>query len=183
MPGYKEARTYPFTPDLRSARRLAGRGNRIAVMYTCNDAQCLQIARVVKADLKAIGISVRIKAISGNEYFQRVFAKDAPYDVAIMGWIADGLDPSDFLDLLQGNLLPRLDDPLYRHKLAAAERLSGPRRYLAFEALDSELIRKAAPWVAYGKAADHDFFSSRIGCQIYQPIEGIDLAALCIRKP
>ena len=28
----------------------------------------------------------------------------------------------------------------------------------------------------------HDFFSARMGCQVYQPVYGMDLAALCIRK-
>jgi hypothetical protein len=27
----------------------------------------------------------------------------------------------------------------------------------------------------------YDFFSARIGCQLYQPVYGIDLAALCVR--
>jgi hypothetical protein len=26
-----------------------------------------------------------------------------------------------------------------------------------------------------------DFFSKRIGCQVYQPVYGMDLAALCIK--
>jgi hypothetical protein len=28
----------------------------------------------------------------------------------------------------------------------------------------------------------HDFFSARMGCQIYNPVYGMDLAALCIRR-
>ena len=29
--------------------------------------------------------------------------------------------------------------------------------------------------------ASRDFFSARIGCQLYQPLLGLDLAALCVR--
>jgi hypothetical protein len=29
--------------------------------------------------------------------------------------------------------------------------------------------------------ASRDFFSARIGCQVYQPVYGMDLAALCLR--
>ena len=28
-----------------------------------------------------------------------------------------------------------------------------------------------------------DLFSARMGCQIYQPQYGMDLAALCVRRP
>jgi hypothetical protein len=34
---------------------------------------------------------------------------------------------------------------------------------------------------AIGVWLDRALLSARIGCQIYQPISGIDLAALCIR--
>jgi hypothetical protein len=27
-----------------------------------------------------------------------------------------------------------------------------------------------------------DLFSARIGCQTYQPLYGVDLAALCVRR-
>jgi hypothetical protein len=29
---------------------------------------------------------------------------------------------------------------------------------------------------------NRDFFSARMGCESYQPVYGIDLAALCIRR-
>jgi hypothetical protein len=29
---------------------------------------------------------------------------------------------------------------------------------------------------------NRDLFSARIGCQIHQPLYGIDLAALCIKR-
>jgi hypothetical protein len=43
------------------------------------------------------------------------------------------------------------------------------------------MARAAAPWVAFGNEAMHDFFSERIGCQTYHPLYGMDLAALCVR--
>jgi hypothetical protein len=35
--------------------------------------------------------------------------------------------------------------------------------------------------LAFANETARDFFSARVGCQIYQPVYGIDLAALCIR--
>jgi hypothetical protein len=38
-----------------------------------------------------------------------------------------------------------------------------------------------APAAAFATNASRDFFSARMGCQVYQPVYGIDLGALCIR--
>jgi hypothetical protein len=35
---------------------------------------------------------------------------------------------------------------------------------------------------AIGVWLNRDLFSARIGCQIYQPVYGIDLAALCLNE-
>ena len=59
MPGFKDARVYPFTPDLATARRLArGRGG-TAVLYTCNQSPCDRLAQTIKKNLAAIGIEVQ----------------------------------------------------------------------------------------------------------------------------
>jgi hypothetical protein len=36
--------------------------------------------------------------------------------------------------------------------------------------------------IAFGIALNRDLFSARIACQTYQPIYGMDLAALCIKR-
>jgi YVTN family beta-propeller protein len=186
MPGFKPVRIYPLRPDLSKARRLAGGKPRTAVLYTFNDSYGAQFGQIVKAELRAIGIHVRIKQFSAQALFARVgsgASGNEPYDLGFFGWIGDYLDPSDFLNaLLEGKVLPSFDDPVYKRKLAEAAALSGARRYLAYQELDSDLVRNAAPWVAFGNEVDHEFFSARMGCQIYQPIYKIDLAALCIRK-
>ena len=38
------------------------------------------------------------------------------------------------------------------------------------------------PWINFANVISQDFFSARIGCQLYQPIVGMDLGALCIRR-
>jgi hypothetical protein len=75
---------------------------------------------------------------------------------------------------------PTFNDAGYQRRLAAAARLTGPRRYLTYGKLDIALARNAAPLIAFGNASSADFFSARIGCQTYGPF-GIDLAALCTK--
>jgi len=43
------------------------------------------------------------------------------------------------------------------------------------------VARDDAPEIATGNFVDRDFFSARMGCQVYQPVYGMDLAAFCIR--
>ena len=82
-----------------------------------------------------------------------------------------------------GTVLPTFDDPEFARRLTEAARATGARRYLVYRKLDADLVRNGAPLVAFGNEVDHDFFSARMGCQIYNPAAGgIDLAALCIRK-
>lgn len=191
MPGFHDAHIYPFTPDLAKARRLAhGRGGH-AVLYTCSGPKCQQLSQVVQANLRAIGIDVEIKSFSLDQLFHRIGRKGEPFDIATVGWFADYQDPANFLNVLfDGSLLSAtnnnnvsyFDDPSYNRKLAAAARLSGARRYLAYGALDVDLARNAAPAVALTNGSEQDFFSARMGCQIFQPIYGIDLAALCLRR-
>jgi len=60
MPGFKNARVYPFTPDVARATRLAGKRRRIAVLYTCNQSPCDQLAQTITTNLAAIGVDVQV---------------------------------------------------------------------------------------------------------------------------
>jgi peptide/nickel transport system substrate-binding protein len=192
VPGYRDARIYPLDgPDLARARRLAGPGRRHATLITCNVAACMQQAQIVRANLAKIGIDVHIEELSFAQQFKRERRADANWDIGFLGWIADYLDPAQFLNPLlrtatrpsqEVNNYPHFDDPVYNRRLDAAARLSGTARYDAYATLDADLAGKAAPMIAFGVALNRDLFSARIGCQIYQPIYGMDLAALCIKR-
>ena len=183
MPGFRDVRAYPLTPDVDTAKRLAGQKHRAAVLYTCNRPPCDQQAQIVKANLATIGIAVEVKAFPDSALFTRLTRPGEPYDLAFVPWGANYADPDDFLGnaLLGRSYVPSFVDPAYSRKVAAAERLSGPRRYLAFGKLDADLVRNAAPWAAYLNLLFNDFFSARMGCQVFQPVYDMDLAALCIK--
>jgi YVTN family beta-propeller protein len=184
MPGFHDVRIYPSSPDLVAARKLAGRRRRRAVLYSCTEPPCAQQAQVLKNSLAQIGVDVEVRTFSLNRLTARLGRPHEPFDLAIITWFADYPDPDDFLDtlLLKGaSLEPPFRDPRYVPRLEAAAKLAGPRRYLAYGRLDAEIARDAAPWAAYANGISYDFFSARVGCQIYQPVYGMDLAALCLR--
>lgn len=187
MPGFRDADAYPLGgPDVARARSLAGAHRRHAVMYTCNTRPCENVAAIVKANLRAIGITVDIRRFPYPLIFDRELAPGARYDIGWFGWIANYADPSQFIDAsVPGFALdfPGADAQRYRRRIATAARLSGGPRLRAYGRLDVDLATHVAPVVAFADQTARDFFSSRIGCQTYQPFYGMDLAALCVRRP
>jgi YVTN family beta-propeller protein len=185
FPGFKDVKIYPLGGDLREAKRLAGRRRRTAVMYTCDFSPCPQEAQLVKRTLAALGITVEVRTFPISTVFKREFTKGEPFDIGLVTWREDYADPYDFLNLMfDGSLgvnVAQFDKPSWNHRLEAAARLFGKQRYRAYARLDADLVRQAAPWVAFENETNFDFFSARIGCQTYQPIYGMDIAALCKR--
>jgi YVTN family beta-propeller protein len=183
MPGFKDVDIYPFSPDVSAARRLAGAQRRTAILYTHGCSACPQFAQIVKQNLGAIGIDVVVKTPS--DMTVRMARPGEPFDLAgPLSWGAGYPDPSELLGLPGTGVLgylPFFDDPSYKRKVTAASRLSGPRRYLAYGALDVDTVRNAAPVFSLGNRLSIGFFSARMGCQVYNPAFGIDLAALCIK--
>ena len=185
MPGFRDAHIYPMTPDVVRARTLVRKAHAsglTAVLYTCDAYPCPQQAQIVKTDLARIGLRVQIRKLPSETLFVQQATPGAPFDLAWDGQLPDYPDPQSMLSeiLEDGSVDPTFDDPVWRRKLAAAARLSGPERYLAYGKLDLDLARNAAPLAAFGNQTNSDFFSARIGCQT-EGIYGIDLAALCLR--
>ena len=183
IPGTTDAHSYPLTPDLDKARALTHGRSRTAVLYTCNYPTCQQQAQIIRNDLAPIGIHLNVKTFPWFALFDRVGRAGEPFDLATVGWTADYPDPSAILNPLLSEgppSFPTLDDPTYQRRLAATERLTGPRRYLAYSRLALDLARDAAPLVVFSNPGRSDFFSGRIGCQTYG-LYGLDLAALCLR--
>jgi ABC-type oligopeptide transport system substrate-binding subunit len=144
---------------------------------------------VIRSNLSSIGLDVDIRAFPIDELFEKAGTKGAPFDILDSHWNADYADPSDFLNVLldqrigpRGNLNGSyFTDARLARKLERVDQLSGDARYRAYATLSVELARDAAPWVAYATGTSRDFFSARMGCQIFQPVYGVDLAALCTR--
>jgi YVTN family beta-propeller protein len=191
VPGFRNTHVYPLTADLARARRLArGHGGR-GVLYACDRPRCREVAQLIRAELAPIGIDVEVKAMSGYELFNRTGIRGEPFDMALDVWYPVYPDPADVLNyLFDGRSIRAVansnhsyfDDPAYNRKLAAAARLTGPQRYSVYHALESDLLRNAAPSAPLLNWSEADFFSARIGCITFQPIYQIDLAALCLKR-
>lgn len=176
---------HPPMPDLVKARALAQGHGRTAVLYTCNTTTCEQQAQILTNELAAIGLRLDVKPFPLGTLIARVATPGERFDLAYAVWIADYPDPGSMLTGMLDNpsTYPTFNDPYYQRRLMAAGRLSGAERYLADRKLAVELARDGAPLIPYGNATNHEFFSARIGCQTYSFYAGVQLAALCIRRP
>ena len=184
MPGYRDAHVYPLVPDLTSARRLAGSGHHDAELYCVLEGGSPRAAQIIKNNLAAIGIDVHVHCMPGDEMYTRLFRPNEPWDIAIVGYGADYNDPGEFINGIATDdefNFTHYHDPRLSQRIRAASRLSGIRRAQAYARIDLALTRDIVPWINFANQIQQDFFSARIGCQLYQPVEGIDLAALCIR--
>jgi peptide/nickel transport system substrate-binding protein len=190
VPGSPAGHVYPLRPNVAKARALAGRDRRRAVLYTCAEPPCPQEAQILATNLKQIGIDLEIHELPLEVLYSEIFSPQRRYDIVRLRWLGY-FDPYDFLNALFAGPetrpidsvnASRFDSRTWNRQLVAAARLSPPRRYVRFAQLDRMLTREAAPAVVYASYVGDAFFSARIGCQLYQPVYGIDLGRLCIRK-
>jgi ABC-type transport system substrate-binding protein/class 3 adenylate cyclase/streptogramin lyase len=185
--GATDSHLYPVNgPNLRRAKRLAGRVHATAILYTPNVPPWLQEAQIIRRDLKPLGIDVQVKEFPIGDFFTRLGRRGEPFDLAVSGYALPP-DPVQILATFEGSTigptnLSYFDDPAFNRKLKAVAKLSGAKRYRAAGRHAHPLARDGAPAAAIAWNTSRDFFSSRIGCQVYQPVSGMDLAALCLRR-
>jgi YVTN family beta-propeller protein len=183
-PGFRDRHVYPLVPDLATARGLAASGRHDAELYCALDGGSRRAAQIIKNNLAAIGIDVHVHCMPGDEFYTRLFRPDEPWDMDIEGYGANYNDPGEFLNRIATDNdfnFTHYHDPRLSRRIRAASRLSGPARAQAYAKLDLTLTRDTVPWINFANAVTQDFFSARIGCQLFQPVWGMDLGALCIR--
>jgi ABC-type oligopeptide transport system substrate-binding subunit len=190
--GYKPVNAYPTgTPDFNKAKSLIGSlaGQTITLYTSTNPITSLR-AQIIQADMQHIGVNVDVKAFSRSVQIQKEGTKGEPFDMTQEGWIADYADPYDFINILlsgdsihdsNNNNVAYFNDPGFNAKMLSASKLFGAARTAAYAQLDSDITTKAAPWAATHNFLERDFYSARIGGQVYQPTYGMDLGALYIR--
>jgi peptide/nickel transport system substrate-binding protein len=197
MPGFQSYQLYPLGgPDLAAAQALATASGKVpatAVLYAPDRPPAHLLAQIVKDNLAAIGIDVQPQFFPPPlEFFGRLATPGEPWDLALAGWSADYADPWDFIDvLLNGKNRPgaggsdnnygSFNDATFNQRMDDASALQPPARYSAYAALDHDLMADAAPWGPWGNINSRDFFSARVGGQAFNPLFGMDLAALRLR--
>ena len=198
VPGYEDIDVYPAHPDLERARDLAGWHpgdplRPITVYYRSSSAVNLAQYDIVRQNLEAIGFQVTGVGWAGGEIYHRMGIRGEPFDLGVStGWCSDYSDPWDWMFLYDGTTIhdgegnlnySYFNDPVFNERMHAAAELTGDERYDAFRDIEhtsSATRRRRRPCGSYN---DADFFSQRIGCQLYEasPYSGANLINLCLR--
>jgi peptide/nickel transport system substrate-binding protein len=187
--------TSPSSSDISKAKSLikqSGVKTPIkAVLYTCNTDPCPARTQVMQQNLKAIGIDVQIDQFARATQFTKEGTKGEPFDIADEGWVADYPDPYDWVNvLLNGEHIPSTNGSNYSYfnnaafnsRMDAAAKLTGNQRYQTYGKLATDIQQQQAPWAAWDVDNNIDFFSARMGCTVYQPVYGMALNTMCIKK-
>ena len=197
MPGYEDINVYPDHPDLARARDLAGWHpgdplRPITVYYRSgspvNEAQY----QVVRQNLMDIGFDVTGVGWAGGEIYHRMGIRGEPFDLGVSGgWCSDYNDPWDWIFLYDGTTIhdgegnlnySYFNDPVFNDRMHAANELVGDERYDAFQQIEHDLVRDAAPAASMRTYNNRYLFSRRMGCYHYTAAyQSMDLIHLCVR--
>ncbi len=175
----KRKQPYSARANLAKARELAaghlGTG-KVVVLYRLSGTINPHQAQVVQQALLALGFDsarIEMKGLAGAQIYDFLGVRGAVYDVAVgIGWCADY--PDAFGQSQLGGLLAAVgnDNPTYRKKIAAAEKLPLDRRPRALGKLDVEIMKSIAPVAPMAYYNSRFLFSNRVDPRslVYQPV-------------
>jgi peptide/nickel transport system substrate-binding protein len=192
MPGWKDYKAYPNTPNLARAKALmqaAGVTGPVSlVLRTRNDAPGFtDLAQSVQAQLAPLGFKLKLESAPDSVNFGIISTVKNHIPMGINAWTWDYPDGDDFFGpLLDGrritptgnNDTSMFDNADVNRRIDTAQKLLGARRVAAWQALDELTMRRWAPWAPLLNTVRVDLVSSRIAGYLYQPVYGVDIAAL-----
>jgi ABC-type transport system substrate-binding protein/DNA-binding SARP family transcriptional activator len=172
LPGALARHVYPLSgPDLARARALAGPHGGHAVLAVCSDPGCTELGQIIQADLARIGIRIQLQRYAGaiGSATTRTGA-----GLVLARAVAPYPDPAVFLQTALGG-------GFGQGGLAKLAGLDRDQRVSAASQLELRLMRGPAPLAAIGTPVIGEFFSARVSCHVFQPLEfGADLGSLCL---
>jgi ABC-type transport system substrate-binding protein len=167
MTGFREAALYPLRGDPERAR--AELGEPLELHTTCH--RPCPLAQALQRALGRSGIVLRL--------FHCAIPEGCNEQVEVRSMHAWQRDGAEFLRELARDQYQAL--PVRLRQIERADAKRGPGRTRALAAVDARLAGE--PWylLPLYVGRDRHFFSSRVGCVRFDPIYGLDVAALCLR--
>ena len=183
--GYKDLKLYPIAgSNYARAKSLASSagGCKDVTIYTGTTPVGQNLGQTLKFNLSQMGCNVNVKLFQGFQIYIAAGTKGEPFDVVLGGWFADYADPYDFIDILlngenihesNNNNLAYMNVAAVNKQMAAANALTGDKRYAAYAALDLNINKNYAPWMAYENRNTREFVAARIGGYLFQAAHGL----------
>jgi peptide/nickel transport system substrate-binding protein len=180
LPSYKKYTIYPNTPSLPMAKKLMKESGVktpfTTQLRTQNDAPgFMNMAQVIQADLKPIGINVQIVGSPNSVNYSYISNPKAHVPMGIQPW---GLDFPDAEAVVNAQVDPgnpeqpaqmsRWTDPAFVPAYSHAVAQTGAARNAAYEALDYAVMSQQAPIAPLFNPRWYDFVSKRLGGYVFQ---------------
>jgi peptide/nickel transport system substrate-binding protein len=179
LTSYKKYSIYPDTPNLAEAKKLmkaSGIKTPVSIaLRTQNDAPgFINMAQVIQANLKPIGINVQIVGSPNSVNYSYISNPKARVPMGIQPW---GLDFPDAEAVVNAQLDPSMPDqpaemarfsdpafiPAYKHAVT----LQGAARDAAYAALDYQVMSQQAPIAPLFNPKWYDFVAKQLGGYVF----------------
>ncbi len=179
LTSYKKYSIYPNTPNLAEAKKLmkaSGIKTPVSIaLRTQNDAPgFINMAQVIQANLKPIGINVQIVGSPNSVNYSYISNPKARVPMGIQPW---GLDFPDAEAVVNAQLDPsmpdqpaemaRFSDPAFIPAFKQAVTLQGAARDAAYAALDYQVMSQQAPIAPIFNPKWYDFVSKQLGGYVF----------------
>jgi peptide/nickel transport system substrate-binding protein len=192
--GFRDRTVYPLGGDLARAKALAAGSlrDRKAVFYVPACVGAIGCVQFVARQLEELGLEVEVRPFpewtTTSAYLGRLGDPDEPWDLALIQWTPDFVDPFAYINRLLdgrpagGTDLARFDEPFYRDLMRKASRLQGAARGKAYAELGLRLARDAAPIVPLYVVSEATLVSKRVPkrCMLLRP--GLVLTTVCLQR-
>ena len=191
---YKQYSIYPNTPNLPEAKKLmAASGVKTPVtlvLRTQNDTPgFINMAEVIQANLKAIGINVKIVGSPNSVNSSIITNYKSKTAMGIEPWSLDfpdgeaiintGLDPTQPDNPAN---MARFGDPAFIKPFASSVVALGAARVKAYQVLDEQLMAQQAPYAPLFNPKWYDFVSTRVGGYVYsEAMDAINYNTLFVK--
>ena len=191
---YKQYSIYPNTPDLAQAKKLmaaSGVKTPVTLVLRCqNDAPgFINMAEVIQANLKAIGINVKIVGSPNSVNSSIITNYKSKTAMGIEPWSLDfpdgeaivntGLDPTQPDNPAN---MARFGDAAFDQSFATAAAALGTARVTDYENLDQQLMAQQAPYAPLFNPKWYDFVSTRVGGYVYsEAMDAINYNTLYVK--
>jgi len=179
VPGYRDQDLYPLSGSVGEAKALMHGRTGIAVMAIPSGCEpCTEAAQLVRADLAAIGIRVRVRALDD---LKGTLDSGAEFDLVDANTEILYPDAGSFLAQMLRDIPRGWLPPGVKTKIDGVATLSGDARQSAAGRVADELATHEVPVAAYSVPQTSQFIGPRIGCRLFTSFGyGLDLAALCM---
>jgi DNA-binding SARP family transcriptional activator/ABC-type transport system substrate-binding protein len=185
FPGFHDRHLYPLGMPTRAALRKAAalmHGRRLDVVMGIQAGYppALEQGRLVRSELRPIGLRVRLKAFEDAGTAAR--KRGAKIDMMDQGIYGQADVPSFMHGVFFYAMPPSWVLPEVGRAVERVGRLSGSARQSAAAALADRLVARDVPLIPYGNKVNGEFLARRLGCRVFPPASsGVDLASLCLK--